>query len=319
VSAVAPDALARLLKDAPTNWGRWGPDDEVGALNHLTPDEARAGAANVRSGKTFALGATLAAESGDPVFPGRWPPRRFTVADKAGFRAGRWQPMPGGLEFADDYVTGFAQAATHCDALGHMWFDDLLWNGYPAESTNGGMARAGIEPIGEHGITGRCVLLDIARHRGKAALERAEIIELADLLACAAAQGVEIRPRSILLIRTGWLTALTEGRERIDGDYWEPGLTYRPELAHWFQELQIPCLVTDTLANESTYEPRTGVQLPLHAALMRNLGVVFTEVAALDALAADCAADGQYEAFYCASPVKVAAGTGGPVNPVVVK
>jgi hypothetical protein len=88
---------------------------------------------------------------------------------------------------------------------------------------------------------------------------------------------------------------------------------------HWFQDMQIPCLVTDTVANELTYEPRTGVQLPLHAALMRNLGVVFTAVVALDALAADSAKDGQYEPFYCASPVKVAAGTGGSVNPVVVK
>jgi hypothetical protein len=80
---------------------------------------------------------------------------------------------------------------------------------------------------------------------------------------------------------------------------------------HWFQDMQIPCLVTDTVANELTYEPRTRVQLPLHAALMRNLGVVFTAAVALDALAADSAEDGQYEAFYCASPVKVAAGTGG--------
>jgi hypothetical protein len=83
--------------------------------------------------------------------------------------------------------------------------------------------------------------------------------------------------------------------------------------------MQIPCLVTDTLANETTYEPNSGVALPLHAALMRNLGVVFTEAAALDALAADCAADRRYEAFYAASPVKVARGTGGSLNPVVIK
>ena len=83
--------------------------------------------------------------------------------------------------------------------------------------------------------------------------------------------------------------------------------------------MQIPCLVTDTLANETTYEPNTGVMLALHAALMRNLGVVFTEAASLDELAADCADDHRYEAFYCASPVKVARGTGGSVNPVVIK
>jgi kynurenine formamidase len=241
------------------------------------------------------------------------------VADKAGFRSGRWKPSPGGLEFADDYVTGFAQAATHCDALGHMWFDDQLWNGYPADSTNGGMTKASIEPIAARGITGRCVLLDVARHRGKTALERAETFDHQTLLDCAAAQGVDIQPRSILLVRTGWLTALTDGRQQVDSDYWEPGLTFSRELVEWFQERQIPCLVTDTLANESTYEPETGVMLPLHAALMRNLGVLFTEVAALDELAANCADDGQYEALYCASPLKITRGTGGSVNPVVVK
>lgn len=319
MTAPDPDALADLLKDSPTNWGRWGPDDEVGALNYLTPDEVRAAAARVRRGQTFTLGATLASDRGDPVFPGRWPPRKYMVADKAGFRAGRHEPLPGGLEYADDYLTGFAQAATHCDALGHMWFDDRLWNGYPADSTNGGMAKAGIEPVGARGITGRCVLLDIARHRGKAALDRGETFDHRTLLDCAAAQGVEIRPRSILLVRTGWLAALSDGRQRVDRAYWEPGLTFSRELAEWFQEREIPCLVTDTLANESTYEPRTGVMLPLHAALMRNLGVLFTEVAALDDLAADCADDGQYEALYCASPLKITRGTGGSVNPVVVK
>jgi kynurenine formamidase len=316
---VSATALADLLKDCPSNWHRWGTDDEVGALNYLTDDEVRAGAALVRRGRPFTLGAELAGDVGDPVFPGRWPPRKFMVADKSAFRSGRFQPMPGGLEFADDYVTGFAQAATHCDALGHMWFDDQLWNGYPADSTNGGMTKAGIEPISARGITGRCVLLDVARHRGKAALERAETFDHQTLLDCAAAQGVDVKPRSILLVRTGWLAALMDGRQQVDSDYWEPGLTFSRELVEWFHELQIPCLVTDTLGNESTYEPHTGVQLPLHAALMRNLGVLFTEAAALDELAADCADDGQYEAFYCASPLKITRGTGGSVNPVVVK
>ena len=83
--------------------------------------------------------------------------------------------------------------------------------------------------------------------------------------------------------------------------------------------MQIPCLVTDTLANETTYEPRTGVMLPLHGALMRNLGVVFLEAAALDDLAADCAADRRYEAFFCASPLRIVGGTGGSVNPIAIK
>ena len=140
-----------------------------------------------------------------------------------------------------------------------------------------------------------------------------------DLVDCAIAQGVDILPRSILLLRTGWLGALISGREKIGPDYWEPGLTFSRGLVAWFDEMQVPCLVTDTLANELTYEPDTDVMLPLHGALMRNLGVVFTEAAWLDDLFADCALDGRYEGMFCASPLRVIGGTGGSVNPVVLK
>jgi kynurenine formamidase len=311
--------LSQLLADAPRNWGKWGSDDEVGALNYLTREEIKLGVAAIRRHRPFALGAPVATAAGDPVFPGRSPARHYMVADKAGFDAGHWRPLRGGLEFADDYVTGFAQAGTHCDALGHMWFDETLWNGYPASSTNGGMMKASIEPIAGRGIVGRAVLLDLARFRNKEFLERAETFDHRDLLDCARAQAVEIMPRSILMLRTGWLGALARSQVKIDDDYWEPGLTFSLELVRWFAELQIPCFLTDTLANETTYEPRSGLMLVLHAALMRNLGVVFTEMAWLDELAADCAEDGQYDGLYATSPVQVSRGTGGALNPIFIK
>jgi kynurenine formamidase len=319
MSAADAMTLRRLLADAPNRWGHWGTDDEIGALNYLTAEEVKRGLATVRDGRTFTLGVPIATAQGDAVFPGRWPARHFVVADKAGFENGHWHPLPGGLEFADDYVTGFAQAGTHCDALGHMWFDDTLWNGFPASSTNGGMTKAGIMPIAERGIVGRGVLLDIARFRGKPVLDRAETFTHHDLMECARAQGVEILPRSILLIRTGWVGALAAGIQTVGENYWEPGLTFSLDLVRWFDAMQVPSLVTDTLANETTYDPETGLMLVLHAALMRNLGVVFTEMAALDQLAADCAADRRYEGFYCASPAKVSKGTGGSANPVFIK
>jgi kynurenine formamidase len=319
MSATDTMTLRRLLADAPNRWGHWGSDDEIGALNYLTADEVKRGLATVRHGRTFTLGVPIATQEGDAVFPGRWPAKHFMVADKAGFENGHWQPLAGGLEFADDYVTGFAQAGTHCDALGHMWFDDTLWNGFAASSTNGGMTKAGIMPIAERGIVGRGVLLDIARFRGRPALDRAETFTHRDLMECARAQGVDILPRSILLVRTGWVGALAAGSQTVGEGFWEPGLTFSLELVRWFDEMQIPSLVTDTLANETTYEPETGLMLVLHAALMRNLGVVFTEMASLDTLAADCAADRCYEGFYCASPAKVSKGTGGSANPLFIK
>ena len=77
--------------------------------------------------------------------------------------------------------------------------------------------------------------------------------------------------------------------------------------------------MTDTIANEVTTDPQHGVVLPLHSALMRNLGVTFTEIAWLDDLAAACAADGRWTFLYTAAPLKVVGGTGAPVNPVAIR
>ena len=82
--------------------------------------------------------------------------------------------------------------------------------------------------------------------------------------------------------------------------------------------MEIPNLVTDTIAMEVTIDPN-GVALVLHNALMRNLGVTFTEICDLEKLAEDCAEDGVYEFFYAAAPIKVAQGSGAPVNPLAIK
>ena len=83
---------------------------------------------------------------------------------------------------------------------------------------------------------------------------------------------MEVKPRSILMLRTGWLGALKRGEVKIDDKYCEPGLTFSLELVRWFHEMQILCFLTDTLANETTYEPNCGLMLVLHAALMRTWG-----------------------------------------------
>jgi kynurenine formamidase len=83
--------------------------------------------------------------------------------------------------------------------------------------------------------------------------------------------------------------------------------------------MEIPNLATDTIANEVTKDPESGVMLPLHCALMRNLGLVLTEICDLDPLADACAEDGRWTFLYTAAPLKIIAGTGAPVNPVAVR
>lgn len=317
-TVTAPD-LGDLLAQAPSNWGKWGPDDEVGSLNYLGPEQAIAAAALVRSGKVFTLQRLIGDPKGDPVWPGRSPAVRTQIMDEASWDGAEAPQFPGGLHYADDKIDAFLQGSTQYDALGHVWYDGKLWNGYDARTTVGGMDVASVEPIAQRGVMGRGVLLDMARFRGKEHLDTAETFDHTDLEACAAAQGVELRPRDVLLIRTNYLQLFFELGDAFYEGFCEPGLQYSPELVQWFADREIPNLVTDTIANEVTTDQNNGVALTLHCALMRNLGVVFTEITDLEALAADCAADGVYEFMYTAAPLKIAQGSGAPVNPVVVK
>lgn len=318
--AKGAQSISEVLRDAPTNWGKWGDDDEVGALNYLTPEVVLAALGTVRQGKVFTLQMPMANPEGDPVFPGRMPAQRFMVLDKGSYIAGRAPLFPGDMEYADDAMFCYLQGSTQYDAPGHVWYDDKLWNGYDAESTIGGLKKASVLPTAERGIVGRAVLLDIARHRGRSSLEPGELITLDDLLACAEHQATELRRNDIVILRTGWLTRyFSLGADAFNADFREPGLQYSEELVKWFHEMEIPNLVTDTMANETNADPNYGFIMLLHGALLRNLGIAMTEMAALDELGEDCAADGQYDFLYVAAPLKIVEGAGAPVNPVVIK
>jgi kynurenine formamidase len=315
-----PPDLVDLLADAPSNWGKWGADDEVGALNYLGPEQVLAAVRLVSSGKVFTLQRLIGDPKGDPVWPGRTPAERIQVLDESSWDEGGSGPAyPGGLHYADDKIDAYLQGSTQYDALGHLWYGGKIYNGYDARSTVGGLEKASVQPIAERGVVGRGVLLDVARFRGKNTLDKGETVTHEDLLECARAQGVEIRKRDILLVRTNFLTLFHEQGEAFYEGFNEPGLVYSPELVQWFQDMEIPNLVTDTIANEVTTDPNNGVALVLHSALMRNLGVALTEIADLEQLAADCAEDGRYDFLYVAAPLNVAKAAGTPVNPVVIK
>lgn len=311
--------LGDLLQDAPTNWGKWGADDEIGALNYLGPEQALAATRSVRSGKVFTLQRLIGDPKGDPVWPGRTPAERTQILDESSWDGDQAPAFPGGLHYADDKINAFLQGSTQYDALGHVWYDGKLYNGFDARTTVGGLEKASVEPVAQRGVVGRGVLLDMARYRGKDNLDAAETFTHEDLMACAEQQGITINKRDVLLIRTNFLKLFFDLGDAFYEDFCEPGLVYSPELVQWFQDMEIPNLVTDTIANEITTDPSTGVALTLHNALMRNLGVLFTEICDLELLAQDCAADGQWDFMYTAAPLKVAKASGSPVNPVAIK
>jgi kynurenine formamidase len=274
----------------------------------------------VKQGKVFTCGEQIGQLAGDPIWPGRAPTSRVNVRDKSYYEAGRVKPFPGGVEYADDQMTMFLQGSTQYDALGHVWYDDKIWNGYPASATVGGMAQASVLPIAEKGIVGRGVLLDMAAYKGKFALDKGDLLGLEDLMGAAKKQNVTLEKHDILCLRIGFLQLrLKQSKEQFYKDFNEPGLTYSPELVDWFHKMEIPALCTDTISNECELDPAVGVQIPLHCSLMRNLGITFNEICNFEELAPDCHKDGQWDFLYVAAPLKVTDATGAPVNVVAIK
>jgi kynurenine formamidase len=296
------------------NWGRWGPDDQIGTLNLVDNAARLRGAAAVTSGKSFALGLPLSESEGI----------------QAGFIKGRVNPVRSMIQIneplsadpdwvcsSEDVVTLALQCATHWDALAHVSYGGHLYNGYPAESiTDAGASVGGIHHLTT--VISRGVLLDVARARGLSVLEPGYAITPADLDAAAQLGGLEIQSGDILLVRTGQMVHLGEGRRDLIAYTWpSPGLTI--ETAEWFHAHDVAAVATDTLVFEVFPCQYDDIYLPVHLLHLVEMGMTQGQNWVLDELAADCAADGQYSFLLDATPLPFTNGLGSPLNPVALK
>lgn len=317
------DAIVSILQGLPNNWGRWGEDDQVGALNFLGPEEVLRGLQAARQGKVFTLQIPMTHGFG-PVFPGRIPMMHYMAQDEGQYASGKREVLAGGLKFSDDVMFAYLQGTTHVDALAHAWYGDEVYGGKAALSTVGGHEHADVAAIGERGVVGRGVLLDVGRHKAgeEGRLAPGECVTLEDLMATAEAQGVTIEQHDILVIRVGSIVRFFEDEPDQPWDaLTEPGLCHSRELVEWLHDTEIPLIAADNLGVELVVQEIEGetVVIPLHGALMRDLGIVLSEIHWLEDLARDSAEDGQYTFLFAAAPLKVEGGTGAPVNPIVVK
>ena len=187
------------------NWGRWGDDDERGTVNLITPECVIAASQLVTRGAIFDLGIPFDGNGPQPG-GGRINPVRLMS------ETGQQQEFPGAFHYADDFVFMPLQAASQWDGLAHVFYDDQMYNGFPASDVGPhGAMHCSIDKMAK-GIVGRGVLLDIARLKGVDWLQAGEVITPEDLDAAAERQGVEVRSGDILFFRTGWRTKFkTEG------------------------------------------------------------------------------------------------------------
>ncbi len=188
-----------------SNWGRWGPDDERGTLNLITPTKRLQAAALVREGILISCARTIGWE---PTVDSPMPARHFML------QSGEGEPAQAvGRSGASDafLLAPHGVSMTHLDAPSHSHVRSdasqpwTIYNGKPAQliTTTQGATVGSIELAGG-GIVSRGVLLDIPRVRNVPWLEGADPVSPEDLNAAEAAQGVHVEPGDILFVRTGF-------------------------------------------------------------------------------------------------------------------
>jgi kynurenine formamidase len=322
-SAGARERFHRIARQV-NNWGRWGPDDQLGTLNLVDGAARRRGAAAVVSGEAFALGLPLSEAEGIQLgfIPGRTNPvHRMIAVD---------QPLsddPDWIRSSEDAVDLALQCATHWDALAHVSYAGRLYNGAPAGLvTEEGTPRLGIDQV--KGLASRGVLLDVARARGRQLLAPGHPVVADDLDAALALAGTELAPGDLVLVRTGQAAHLAlPGRPGIDGappardlvaySFPAPGLTM--DSAVWFWERDVAAVATDTLALEVYPGEEEDTYLPVHLLHLVEMGMTQGQNWFLDELADACAADGRYTFLLEASPLPLTRALGSPVQPVALR
>lgn len=324
----------RRVADDVRNWGRWGDADELGTLNFITADKVAGAAALVKQGKVFALGGDFGSGGPQGAFQFRQNPTHVMTVDGGDANTlAEYGPQwlrnsvanqvsayfaDNPFRFNDDMIVMPLQAATQWDALSHVYYEDKLYNGFPADSvTSFGAYRCGIDKVDGKGITSRGVLLDVVRHRGADVyLEPGKPVTSGELDEVAAAQGVTIGRGDIVVVHTGWWTRFLS-----TGDGTEPGSGLDWTCASWLHDHEVAAVAADNLMVEDP-DPANGVEgtfLPMHMLCLRDMGLMFGEYWDLTALAADCATDGVYEFQLIAPPLRVIGAVGSPVNPIAIK
>lgn len=310
-SSTAIATLERLCASV-SNWDRWGPDDEIGTLNYITPAKIIEAARLVRTGRITELGIPLDRNGPQLTAPRRYNP--IHLMDRLAIDS----TIPGGGEVgvSDDVLVLPLQSATQWDSLAHVAYRGRLYGGRDAATvTTRGASVNSIKAISSK-VMSRGVLVDLARHAGLDSLAPGKAITPQDLDAALAAQKIQIGRGDVLLVRTGFL-----GRCRAaawQGFHAEsPGLGF--DTVRWIHDHELAAVASDTAALEVKPWDLPGVASPFHVAALVHMGLLIGEIFDLDALAGQCAADGVYEFLFVAPALPVTGGVGSAINPYAVK
>jgi kynurenine formamidase len=299
------DAELQALFDQVCNWGRWGPDDERGTVNHITGAEVVRAAGLVREGRTVSLSRNF------PVHPGPenpWPAQHHMVV------AGDDPAVFPGLDAVTDFI-GIAfhgMASSHIDALCHVFANGKMYGGRPASDVKSTGAAANSIMALKEGVVGRGVLLDLPRVQGVSFLDADKPVPVDALKAAEAAAGLTVGKGDILLVRFG-----RDLRRAQAGDTKVAGM--HASVCAWLHEREVAVLGGDGVSDPVPPGQLSSTwAMPIHSIALAGMGLHLLDNLDLDPLAAVCAGLGRWEFQLTLAPLRVEGGTGSPLNPIAV-
>ena len=284
-----------------SNWGRWGKEDQLGAINLITPSKRKQAAALVKEGVSVSLAHDVekerAADNSNPfqhtmTLTGANPASQFSL---------------------DAYSVNYhGYAHTHLDALCHVFYQGKMYNGFSQEEvTQKGAGRLSILNL-KQGIFTRGILIDVARLKGVPYLEPETPIYVEDLEAWEKKAGVKVSSGDVIFIRTGrWARRAAVGP-------WDVGrhsAGLHASCARWLKERGVAILGSDA-ASDVVPSRVEGVNLPIHQLVLVALGVHIFDNCDLEAISEAAAKRNRWEFLLTAAPLAVPGGTGSPLNPI---
>jgi kynurenine formamidase len=308
------DELPAAPQGGRSAWGLFGPEDNLGLINLMTPERVVEAARLVRRGALFPLNAPL-----DAFFPaiatGRGNPRHTVLH------------APGTIGFDDVYDNFFPQASSQWDSLGHVGYaPDSFYNGATEADVVSGR-RNTIDHWARHGIAGRGVLLDMVRTLAEAGqpyeIGTSRAFSVEELEMARERAGIEFNVGDILIVHTGfaaWYMAQPVSvRTSVARGATTPGIASGEEMCRYLWDAHVAAVASDTFAVEvfpANFTEPTGF---IHRILIGQFGMALGELWWTEDLASDCARDGVNEFFLVSAPLHARGGIGSPPNAMAIK
>jgi kynurenine formamidase len=293
----------KAVYDKISNWGRWGKEDQRGALNFITPEKRAAAARLAQSGEIVSMSLPLSTKT-TPENP--QPVQHMML-------------HAGGNAIASlDYfaIAPHGMAFTHLDALCHVFWQGKMYNGFSSGEVGRFGARKCAIDVTRDGVVTRGVLLDIPKARNVEWLEPRDAIYPEDLDAAEKHHRVRVEEGDVLMIRTG------RHKRRAAKGPWDPRREGLPGLdascLQWLHERRIAILGCDAVSDIAPSPYGAEMGLPIHVGTLVIMGIHLIDNADLEAASAAAAKHNRYEFLFAMAPLILEQATASPVNPLAV-